>query len=822
MSCDPPQYLPQQPEVAGFKRYGDIPVGEYTGIPDVSIPLYTVRLGSLELPITLSYHASGIKVEQEASWVGLGWDLLAGGVIALEPVSSIDEIGNNNRSYYNYYGDPQKLQHFKKLAQQWHRHSGDIDTNPRYGIEDGLHLWGCYNSQGNENDSENSTTRDDVLKWGLAGAGERDVFNVSLPDGNSFKFIRNPVDETPLIIGKSNNYEIQYNHQSSITVVDDEGTKYRYEPTDYYSIIPLCYRLRSIVSRQQDTIRLTYTTIHERSVPYIFETYVDNKNYRNNMPEVFTTHRIVSNDVTTHSTAYLSSIESNTEIVFFELGTRQDRIGTSAKLLSMSIKNKLTSKDIFSYVFDYDYFTGIKKGGDYLSAEESNYGSGISEDARRKRLKLVSLSKNAYNYTGEQHRFTYNDSIPLPYKTSFARDYWGYYNGAENASTLVKYYKHTLLPIPDNRFNSSFSNDMDEYPAPGANRNSSPNFITAGMLKSITYPTGGSVEFEFEPHTFNNHRILSKEAVDAGTAFSYLYVSDYTAEGANQSENFTLLHRQTVRLNVAVYFGNKTAYQLNGSGANIFSIGPNGSTIVKSLKITNEDCFRPDPITDFNRSDTITLDPGNYVLVVGTQGGIVVEGYHPRTLTTARLDYRAYPFDYNAYPSIGGGVRIKKIIKKDYNDNIMGIINYRYENIDGKTSGKLLVPAQMTKWVSIKHVPEPNFLCNGQEHSHQIYNLNFYLVSSNYMSVLPSTRSALLVGYDRVIKEVSSANQTSNGSVASEFSNTGATLSSITWGYESIEFPPNNNGSLVKQQIYDTSYILQQEKTWNYEITDIQ
>ncbi len=60
------------PSAAALGKYGDIPVTYHTGIPNVSIPIYTVTAGNLSLPISVSYHASGLKVQEAASWVGAG------------------------------------------------------------------------------------------------------------------------------------------------------------------------------------------------------------------------------------------------------------------------------------------------------------------------------------------------------------------------------------------------------------------------------------------------------------------------------------------------------------------------------------------------------------------------------------------------------------------------------------------------------------------------------------------------------------------------------------------------------------------------------
>lgn len=69
------------PNAESFKVYGDIPVSLYTGIPQIKIPLYDIQTDYVHLDISLNYHAAGFKADVRPSWVGLGWNLNAGGVI---------------------------------------------------------------------------------------------------------------------------------------------------------------------------------------------------------------------------------------------------------------------------------------------------------------------------------------------------------------------------------------------------------------------------------------------------------------------------------------------------------------------------------------------------------------------------------------------------------------------------------------------------------------------------------------------------------------------------------------------------------------------
>lgn len=69
--------IPPSPEAASLGKFGEVPVSYYTGIPDISIPLVQIAEKNLAVNVGLSYHAGGIKVEETASRVGLGWALNA-------------------------------------------------------------------------------------------------------------------------------------------------------------------------------------------------------------------------------------------------------------------------------------------------------------------------------------------------------------------------------------------------------------------------------------------------------------------------------------------------------------------------------------------------------------------------------------------------------------------------------------------------------------------------------------------------------------------------------------------------------------------------
>lgn len=84
IKSDLPQMIPPSPSVASLMKFEEVPVSNYTGVPDISIPLFTVGSNSkdINVNIALKYHTSSVAADEIASDVGLGWNLFAGGTVS--------------------------------------------------------------------------------------------------------------------------------------------------------------------------------------------------------------------------------------------------------------------------------------------------------------------------------------------------------------------------------------------------------------------------------------------------------------------------------------------------------------------------------------------------------------------------------------------------------------------------------------------------------------------------------------------------------------------------------------------------------------------
>ena len=76
-----PQIVSPSPEAAALGKYGAVPVSLFSGTPQISISISDFNYGDINFKISLDYNAGGIRVDDIATNVGLGWSLMAGGVI---------------------------------------------------------------------------------------------------------------------------------------------------------------------------------------------------------------------------------------------------------------------------------------------------------------------------------------------------------------------------------------------------------------------------------------------------------------------------------------------------------------------------------------------------------------------------------------------------------------------------------------------------------------------------------------------------------------------------------------------------------------------
>jgi len=104
-----PNIIPPSATAYALGNYGNVPVGLFTGSPNISVPLLTYKTNNLTLPFSLFYTSNGLKVDEVSSNVGLGWNLNFGGVITRMVRDRADETSthiNVPESFNGGYNDP--------------------------------------------------------------------------------------------------------------------------------------------------------------------------------------------------------------------------------------------------------------------------------------------------------------------------------------------------------------------------------------------------------------------------------------------------------------------------------------------------------------------------------------------------------------------------------------------------------------------------------------------------------------------------------------------------------------------------------------------
>lgn len=625
------------PTAASLGKYADIPVNYHTGIPSISIPVYTVKEGPLSLPISINYHASGLKVMEPASWVGAGWSLDAGGVITRTVQGAPDERQTSNT--YN----------------QTHGHLSDGGYNQ--------YLWTATNAPPQEPPSW--APKYERQDWDMFAEGKKDgepdlfFFNFA---GFSGKFYFH--DDGSAVLVPEQDMKVEYNYTpglgnsiESFTITTQDGTKY--------------YFGKTVNTADVDPIEITnpYTSNTGLSVGTAISSWFLNKivsadnlfsitlaytaeNYSYYTTSMFailadenrlTGYNSVKNII---KGVRLSQIKfSNGQIDFVPSSTVRldlngnasaliDDANTEAKSLgSIEISTgDVTPCNWKKFVFSYDYFVD----------NTSELAPGlVNITTDKKRLKLNSVKEQSCGGLTEipPHQFEYFTNF-VPRRLSFAQDHWGFYNGATGNTTLIPTF--TL-----NTFTT----------VAGANRDASFPAMENGALKKITYPTGGYSEFEFEQNytwvNYNHSEWQYRFSINAGYDGSSLTVP--------QNQVFT---SNSYRLN----FSNPSY----GSQA-LLNIYNSSGTQVKGYVLEAGQTLK---------DEIIQFSAGTYRIELQKLGAVSSHG--------AQATFEEWTYAPVQKNETVGGLRIKILT---FNDGIQAsnniVTSYTYKSNDNKSTGVL-------------------------------------------------------------------------------------------------------------------------------------
>jgi YD repeat-containing protein len=712
-----PKVIPPSPTASSLGKYGDVPVSLFSGLPGVSVPLFELSSKELSVPISISYHAAGVKVEDIAGWIGTGFSLNAGGAITRSIRGRPDEdVG---------------------------RLTDGIPDTPTEQND----IWLVHSYAINQKDPE-----PDVYYYNFNGRSGQLMFDES---GTFFSTGAEKIKFEKTL--KTSPY-------TTWTLVDEQGTRYLFGSTGGAGVeetstnggdpnITAWYLTKMISADLSDTIHFEYTNKDELYNRPSTETYIWH-NHPGDFVEVFSTglQGDYNNSTYTNGNAVLNEISGKTEkAVFSTTSTRQDIPGGT----------------------ELDKIRIYDKSGTLKRTYQFTYTSYQS------RLFLQSVQE--IGEAGEQkppYKFTYNDPGGLPPTNSHGQDYWGYANGANLNPHLIP-----NMPA-DFVYTDNFGSQHPSNFTP-ANRNINEEFMKKGILTKIEYPTGGSTEFDFEPHEFLN----ALAAFDTPDKLE-LYSINATEEFSNQ---FTL---QSPNVIIDIWFNDyrePTNYPrpvvsiqelVSGNWTNV-----QGQTYIWQP---------PYPCLDnISVHQSIGLEENHTYRLRITNEGCPTPPCNtppPNAYTThASITY----FDDNAqYIDSGGGLRIKEI--RNYAVNGGQATNLKRFEYD---SG-LLVTVPIFQRSFIKHLC--GYLYTGQ--CADMSAVTVYSASSQSLVNLGTSQGSHVVY--RKVREIYGANG-ENGYTESIFDITGLTYQT-TFSAPMPPFSPEENvdyrrGKLLEQRKYNAA-----------------
>ncbi|MFV0328208.1 MAG: hypothetical protein ACK5M3_05115 [Dysgonomonas sp.] len=480
----PPQVIPSSPQSKLFEKYLNHEVTEYNGLPVIEIPLYEIEIKGLTIPITLSYHAGGVKYMEYDGDVAAGWSVNAGGYRISRTI-----MGKADEAYPMY-----KESDFNKWSS---------NGSSRDGI-------GYMASIGLDNSGTN-----DFLHWCVSGTyldGEYDHFNYMLPGGGGQFLVIDRDDQAKRYIANSNpiNKVILTNSTKlsldDMSIIDGNGFIYYMGKhpvsSDVYAEFPYLsgyhtgWPLRQIKSPYNENIEFNYVThnvSHDRTDIFGDDYYtfsvndaVIDQSYPSiwpiqiNMANYSFSDTFYSSYGAAHKTYFISEIRTDKEIIEFVRYKYKEEMPYVLK--EIKIKT-ITGSEIKKISFFYNEVS----------------------DSHHRLLDRMTIDDQIY-------RFSYYNILSKPMMYYYS-DVWGYYKESETYNTWLNYlderykddyidYKSRFTQIPIQKK----LKDIPEWQSmiTWVNRETNGETTHAFSLRKIAYPTGGTTEYIYEPNQYKD------------------------------------------------------------------------------------------------------------------------------------------------------------------------------------------------------------------------------------------------------------------------------------------------------------------------------
>lgn len=727
-----PNFQKLTPEASALGQYGKYSISGYTGVPDISVPLFTIGSGSFSMPVELKYDASGIKVEQEATYVGLGWNLMMGG--------SISHIvcGQNDFTEEKYTGEkksnldlPQYLFPNLYLSQP-------IAKTLTVKFKGSSSLFGEETSFSPE---EAHRVNYDILRDVVKGSRVPDIFQASFC-GHNVSFVIDKSTKTAKIINcDATSYKIElkdYNtYPRLIEITDDHGLHYvftLYQETSKED--NRVYHLSSIKNNSECFIEFKYTQYggYLLKSPYYETIGKKDKNHISQQEPPQTIQGMFINrkfpDFSSFfhgiSVYYPDTIKTKREIVTFTYGDRTDIIGAK-RIKGIIVRSRTDNSTIHNVVFEY---------GDFIESNIDEdicyYGSNYSKT----RLKLTNVIID-----GKKYSFEYINDNSLPTRLSKSQDFWGYYNGQKN--------EKGFCASPECKYNAQGTIDGLETVGP-ANRYASEEHCGIGTLNKITYPTGGYTKFYYEVHHFDdiNGKFYYPQSTTFNSSVKYIRTeacgSGYNGKGYSttpDTREFDVDQPTKVEIasNTPYYPNNQQYYRID------FTI---------TGKESNGKVFPSRSYTKYNHNqdfkDSILLPKGHYVLssqFITVANKLIIWG---RIVVSFPPQYKEDKSIEDASgKSIGGGLRIRSIENYDSDKKLVNSTLYKYEG------GKLLIPTVKNELITMEYSTKKESYSPREGHTNWYVpdTYRFFFVTSTPAYPEICSLGISNVGYSKITKE---------------------------------------------------------------------